>query len=166
MGFRFAEVRRRNRAGQHAPYARRVLKVGVDIQRPPEHPARWLIRTLNRTPESWHGRTIQNEWLNLELGRVQPMLMPTGDGRFVMRQAVSIRNIEIATSHRRLGVFKTLVRWLLNKYGCVELEAVVNKWLFKKLAKSPLWSHHSAESNSFARCLTPADRLRPFALFA
>lgn len=95
-----------------------------------------VVEWLKTEPEKFYGRVYDDGWLYLELGRKQTMYVGPG----TMSPQITIRDIRVQNkSDQKKGVLSTIVHFILNTVGAVQLESVTNASLSEKLQKSPKW---------------------------
>jgi len=88
------------------------------------------LMPLRKSPQVTEKQIQENAALN-----EKPICFPKPER--VMQ--ATIRNVHIHESMQKRGVFSRLIQWLLNRDGCVHLEAVQPKWLKRRLHRSTYW---------------------------
>lgn len=95
-----------------------------------------FLLVVSKTTVNCFGQQLETDDVKLELGREQKMPIA---GHNVLKNQVTLRLINIHPKLRRQGMFSALVRYLLVKYGAVQLEAVQNKRILMHLLASDNW---------------------------
>jgi hypothetical protein len=95
-----------------------------------------FLHVLSKIPSNCLGQQLSTGDIKLELGIEQKM--PIAGYDFIKNQ-VTLRYINMHPNLRGKGIFSSLLRYLLVKYGAVQIEAVQNKCLFMHLLASDKW---------------------------
>lgn len=103
-----------------------------------------IVNALFKLPETICGRELNTAHVYIEIGRRQPLWLATSGGGKEEQDQITIRAIQVQPKFRRQGIFKALVKRILELTGGVQLEAIENKWLVAAVDKSPLWKPQSS----------------------
>src|SRR6185437_12275584 len=125
-----------------------------------------IVQSLFDQPESWDGRLFNTVQVYIELGRRQVMWLSAAGKA---HDQITIREIRIHPELQRKGIFKAIVKRILEMTGGVQLEAIENEWLLAAVDKSPLWKPQCEYSRgelytTYSRVGKP-DPNTPFVLF-
>jgi hypothetical protein len=91
---------------------------------------------------------------HIELGRRQPQYLKAvataSDGKEKvsrLHDQITIRTVRLPIKLRNRGILSLLVKWILETTGGVQLEAVEDGFLLKRVSTSPLWTCQSPHNN-------------------